>query len=73
MTRDYGAVLFRLNRTTLALPLLHRAAAMLHEQGHGRASLASCLLKLAAALLKTNYHAECARVARRGSAVSRGA
>ena len=48
-----------------ALPLLRRAAAMLHEQGHGRAGLASCLLKLAAALLKTNQHAECARVARR--------
>ena len=39
--------------------------AMLDEQGHGRAGLASCLLKLAAALLKSNQHAECARVARR--------
>jgi len=38
---------------------------MLDEQGHGRAGLASCLLKLAAALLKSNQHAECARVARR--------
>jgi len=58
-------VLFRLGRTALALPLLRRAAAMLDEQGHGRAGLASCLLKLAAALLKSNQHAECVRVARR--------
>ena len=66
MTRDYGAILFRLNRNREALPLLRRAAQMLAGQKHGGA-LTSCLLKLSAALLKANQHAECARVARRAS------
>ena len=48
-----------------ALPLLRRAAAMLHEQGHGRAGLASCLLKLAAALLKTTALADACKGAQR--------
>ena len=63
ITRDYGAVLFRLDRTALALPLLRRSAQMLAEQNAGRSALASALLKLAAALLKTNQHAECAQLA----------
>lgn len=67
VTRDYGAILFRLNRNREALPLLRRAAQMLAGQKHGGGALTSCLLKLSAALLKANQHAECARVARRAS------
>ena len=42
---------------------------MLTEQHGGRSALASAQLKLAAALLKTNQHAECAQLAAQAAAL----
>ena len=64
VVRDYGALLFRANRTADALPLLRRAVAMFEGGGGGSPGHAAAETKLAAALLTTNAHAECAARAR---------
>ena len=69
VVRDYGALLFRANRTADALPLLRRAVAMFEGGGGGSPGHASAETKLAAALLTTNAHAECAARAARAAAL----
>ena len=76
IVRDYGAMLVRLRRPREARRVLARAVAMLEQlhrlgerSAHGAASLGSAHVKLAAALLGLNRHAECAAAVRAAVAV----
>ena len=71
IVRDYGATLLRAGHKQAAREALERAVGMftrLYELGdkskHGRGALASAHIKLAAALLTLNAHAECLRSCR---------
>ena len=66
IVRDYGAMLLRANQPKQALKPLRRAVGMLSQlyllgdhSLHARGALASAQVKLAAALLRLNKHAEC--------------
>ena len=71
IVRDFGAMLLRVGEPRQALPTLRRAVEMLqalYELGertpHARGALASAQMKLAAAHLTLNRHAECLAAAR---------
>ena len=66
IVRDYGAMLLRAGQPKKALKVLKRAVGLLgqlHTLGdksaHSRGALASAQMKLSAALLTLNQHAEC--------------